>query len=158
MTTGKIYQLITGPLSRFSISRFAASSVVATAVDYLAYVLISRLIAPETANLISQSMGLVVNFTLQRMFVFPGSRRSVKASFVISFSLSLVGILLATGIIFLIRLLDDELVLLPKITATCLVFFYNYFSKKHLAFPADNNTGDQSGSGAAEPGLTREEP
>ena len=51
--------------------RFAASGIVATAVDYGLYLfLVNRVLAPVPANVVSYSIAVVVNFMLQRRFVF----------------------------------------------------------------------------------------
>ena len=123
-----------GLWARFSIIRFFWSSCAAYTVDLGGYLILSRFLLPELANLISYSLGIVVNFLLHRTIVFQNINRTVAPSFVISIILSLIGLSISTGIIYLLRtyVLQDNLT--PKLIATAIVFFWNYFSKKHIAF------------------------
>ena len=128
---------------RYSVVRFFFASGLAAIVDYGLYLLLAQRMEPEWANMISVSVAIVFNFSLQRLVVFKNIRRSMLPSFVISVSLSFGGMLLATLIIYLIRLGYPEGVLIPKLVATGLVFSWNYFTKKHLAFrdrAPDNTT------------------
>lgn len=119
---------------RFSVVRFFYASSVTTVVDYTFYILLAQAMRPEFANVGSFCVSISVNFLLQRFVVFKNIRRTVLPSFVISLGLSVIGLFLTTSIIFLIRLGYPEGVLIPKLAATGLVFFWNYYSKKHLAF------------------------
>jgi putative flippase GtrA len=127
---------------RYAVVRFLFASGLAAMVDYGLYLLLARSMRPEWANMISVSVAIVFNFSLQRLVVFRNIRRSMLPSFVISITLSFAGMLLATLIIYLIRLGYPEGVLIPKLIATGLVFSWNYFTKKHLAFQdrAPDNT------------------
>lgn len=119
---------------RYAVVRFLYASGMAAVVDYGLYLLLARHLRPEWANMISVTVAIMFNFSLQRLVVFRNIRRSMLPSFVISVTLSLAGMLLATLIIYLIRLGYPEGVLMPKLIATGLVFSWNYFTKKHLAF------------------------
>lgn len=119
----------------YQLAVFFAASVAATAVDYGLYLVLARWIAPEPANVISYSSAMLVNFALQRWVVFRGTHRALWRSFVISMALSGVGMLLSTLVIFLVRLGFPQTVLAPKLIATGVVFFWNFLSKKYLAFP-----------------------
>lgn len=114
---------------------FFAASVLATLVDYGLYLALARWIAPEPANMISYSSAMLVNFALHRWVVFRGTHRALWRSFVISMALSGIGMLLSTMVIFLVRLGFPQAVLAPKLIATGVVFFWNFLSKKYLAFP-----------------------
>lgn len=130
-------------MSRFNLAtlrhspfvRFLGSSGLVTLLDYALYLGLSRVIAPEAANVISVTSAMLANFALQRWFVFKGTFQALWLSFLISMSLSGVGMLLSTGIIYVIRLAWPEAVLVPKLIATGIVFFWNFLSKKYLAFP-----------------------
>jgi putative flippase GtrA len=117
------------------LATFFAASVLATLVDYGLYLALARWIAPEAANVVSYSSAMLVNFGLQRWVVFRETHQALWKSFAISMSLSGIGMLLSTGIIFLIRLAFPHWVLVPKLIATGVVFFWNFLSKKVLAFP-----------------------
>jgi putative flippase GtrA len=125
-----------GPRRTFrQLAAFFAASVAATGVDYGLYLTLARWIAPEPANMISYSSAMLVNFALQRWFVFRGTYQVLWLSFVVSMSLSGIGMLLSTAVIFLVRLGFPQAVLAPKLIATGVVFFWNFLSKKYLAFP-----------------------
>ena len=52
-------------------AKFATTSLVATTVDYTLYLLlVDRVLAPEWANIVSYSTSAVINFLLQRRFIF----------------------------------------------------------------------------------------
>lgn len=79
-------------------------------------------------------MGMVVNFVLQRRFVF-NVTRGLKISFILSLLFSIGGIFLGAGIIYLLTELAFFIAypLIAKIIAMGVVFFYNYETKK-IAF------------------------
>lgn len=116
------------------ILKFFATSVVATGVDFLLYSLLITYISPAPANFCSASTGLVVNFLLQRAYVF-NARNSLQKSFVLSVVFSLFGLVLGTGIIFFLTryTLLSTYPIVAKICTTGVIFFYNYITKK-IAF------------------------
>jgi putative flippase GtrA len=120
----------------FSLVRFFWASSIAYAVDFSVYLLLQTVMLPEPANLISYSLGIAVNFALHRLIVFRHIRRTVATSLAISIVLSLIGLALSTGLIYLVRTYVVSGTLAPKIVATVVVFFWNYYSKKHVAFLA----------------------
>ena len=130
---------------RFDLVRFFWSSVAATVVDYALYLLLALAIIPEAANVVSQSTAMVVNFTLHRLVVFRGTHRGWGPSFLISISLSVVGMLLGTFVIYVVRIPFPEWVLVPKLVATGTVFFWNFFSKRTFAFPVRSEQTPDSG-------------
>jgi len=77
---------------------------------------------------------MVVNFVLQRNFVF-NVTRGMKTSFALSLLFSIGGIFLGGGIIYLLTKFAFFIAypLLAKLVAMGVVFFYNYETKK-IAF------------------------
>lgn len=138
---------------RASLVRYVSTSVVATVVDYSMYLVLAAYMAPPVANLLSQTTAMGVNFTFHRLVVFRGTRRSVLPSLVLSLSLSGVGVLLGSGIIWLIRQGLPEHVLLPKLLATGCVFFWNFLSKKYIAFPVPKAAGETTAETRAGDGV-----
>lgn len=116
------------------ILKFFATSAVATGVDFLLYSTLITYISPAPANFCSASAGLVVNFLLQRTYVF-NARNSLQKSFVLSVVFSLFGLVLGTGIIFFLTryTLLSSYPIVAKILTTGVIFFYNYITKK-IAF------------------------
>ncbi|MCB0703891.1 MAG: GtrA family protein [Saprospiraceae bacterium] len=112
--------------------RFAMTSAVATAVDYgLFMLLVDRFFQPAIANVISFSSAVLLNFYLQKRFVFV-LRRESRAAFWLAILVSLGGLLLSTGIITGLNTgtFFRERQYLTKFVATGIVFFYNFYLKR----------------------------
>jgi putative flippase GtrA len=111
--------------------RFAASGIVATAVDYGLYLfLVNRILAPVPANIVSYSIAVVVNFMLQRRFVFELKRPGYLV-FLLSLAVSAGGLAISSAIIHLLSGIAffNARQYITKLIATGIVFFYNFFSK-----------------------------
>ncbi|WP_157974464.1 GtrA family protein [Lewinella sp. IMCC34183] len=113
---------------------FALTGLVATGINYGLYLLlVDRYLPPVPATLIAYSSSVVLNFFLQRYFVFE-LRRSLRSAFALSMLVSLGGLLLDAGIVFglhYLPLLGDREWLI-KLVATGVVFFYNYYGKRRV--------------------------
>lgn len=112
--------------------KFAMSSSVATLVDYILYqILVRYLFSPVVSNLISATVGMVINFFLQKKYIFE-LKRSVKIAFIISLLVSVGGIGISTGIIHFLNkseiLAGNQYII--KAIATGTVFFYNFYMKR----------------------------
>lgn len=112
--------------------RFAATSAIATVADHAAFiVLVAFSILPFYANLLSQGLGMCLNFGLQKKFVFT-LRRKLGHAFLLSMTFSLGGLLLGS---LLVHALSTTALLSPypypcKAIATVAVFFYNFYTKR----------------------------
>lgn len=116
------------------IIKFLTTSVIATGVDFLLYTVLLFILTPVPAHFCSATTGMIINFVLQRQFVF-NVTRGLKASLLFSVLFSIGGIFLGAGIIYILTKLTffTEYPLLAKIVAIGVVFFYNYETKK-IAF------------------------
>ncbi|NRB61449.1 MAG: GtrA family protein [Saprospiraceae bacterium] len=115
-------------------ARFAASGLVATSLDYILYmVLVTHVFSPVISNLISYSIAVIANFLMQKRFVF-NLKGSARQAFILSVSASLIGLLISTGIIYLLNqnIFFSERQYLTKILATGLIFFYNFYTKRFI--------------------------
>jgi putative flippase GtrA len=115
-------------------AKFAASGAVATSVDYFLYLfLVGRDMAPVTANLISYSCAVVLNFIMQKRFVFK-LQGSSKRAFLLSVLVSIGGLGLSTAIIYGLTQFAffNEQQYVTKLIATGLVFFYNFYLKRYV--------------------------
>lgn len=115
-------------------ARFAASGLVATSLDYILYmVLVTHVFSPVISNLISYSIAVIANFLMQKRFVF-NLKGSARQAFILSVSASLIGLLISTGIIYLLNhnTFFSERQYLTKILATGLIFFYNFYTKRFI--------------------------
>lgn len=112
--------------------RYAMASAAATLVDYTLYlVLVYSVMEPVPANIIATSCGIVVNFFLQRKFVFKLQRKPTHA-FALAMLVSLGALFLSTLIIYLLNLYPffQTYQFITKFIATGLVFFYNFHFKR----------------------------
>lgn len=115
--------------------KFAATSTVATSVDYgvffsFLYFSSSKYVVP--AQLIAYCSGLLVNFVLQKKFIFKLNRRLIS-TFQLSVSFSLFGLFLSTLLIYLFNLIPffQSHLIAAKVLITGILFFYNFYSKRY---------------------------
>ncbi|MEM9546636.1 MAG: GtrA family protein, partial [Bacteroidota bacterium] len=82
-------------------TKFAASSGVATMVDMGLFALISKIttIPVEFINIFSSLVGMIINFVLQKKFIFELNRK-VSTAFILSLLVSFGGIFISTSIIY----------------------------------------------------------
>lgn len=113
--------------------KFALTSALATITDYSMYLGLFYWagMKPTTSNVISYSVGMVINFMLQKRFIFE-LKRNVKLAFAISASFSLIGLGLSTTLIHFFSLNHFLYVhqYLTKALVTGIIFFYNFYTKK----------------------------
>jgi len=115
-------------------AKFAMTGAVATTVDYVVYlVLVNDFFTPVISNIISYSCGMVINFLLQKRFVFT-LEGSVSRAFILSVAVSLGGMALSTGIIYGLSQIEffNERQYITKLFATGFVFFYNFYLKRYV--------------------------
>jgi putative flippase GtrA len=114
--------------------KFAMTSAIATALDYVLYmVLVTWFFAPVVSNIISYSISVVVNFSLQKRYIFTLERK-VRTAFLLSVLVSVGGLILSTAIIYVLtkQAFFMEQQLITKLIATGLVFFYNFYLKRFV--------------------------
>ncbi|MFK7937296.1 MAG: GtrA family protein [Saprospiraceae bacterium] len=115
-------------------AKFALTGSVATVVDMtLFYFLEKYATTAVIANVISYSCGMVINFILQRRFIFD-LQRKVSTAFLGSLLVSIGGLALSTLIIYILNqyAFFQELPIAAKIIATGTVFFYNFYLKRYV--------------------------
>ena len=113
---------------------FALTGLVATGINYGLYLLlVNRYLPPLPATLIAYSSSVVLNFFLQRYFVFD-LRRSLRSAFALSMAVSAGGLLIDAAIVYGLHFFppvgDREWLI--KGIATGVVFFYNYYGKRRV--------------------------
>ncbi|MEL7221780.1 MAG: GtrA family protein [Bacteroidota bacterium] len=114
--------------------RYAIGGAIATAVDYLIYFgLYEQGVEPTYAQIPAYSVGMIVNFLIQKYFVFE-LNRSVRSAFLMSVLVSLGGLVLSTALIYLFNKVAflQSYQLLIKLMTTGLVFFYNFYCKRYV--------------------------
>ncbi len=115
-------------------AKFAMTSGVATAVDYGVYLtLVYFVFSPVVSNIISYSCGMIINFLLQKRFVF-SLQRTASQAFILTLLVSMGGLALSTGIIYLFTQLPffAKHQFITKLIATGMVFFYNFYLKRYV--------------------------
>ncbi|MEL7119488.1 MAG: GtrA family protein [Bacteroidota bacterium] len=113
-------------------AKFALSSLVATSVNIGLYMLlVNKVFAPVPSEIIAYSVAVVINYILQRKFVFSLKRKEWQA-FTGAMLVSLGGLILSTLIIYLLNLVPffQENQLITKLCAVGIVFFYNFYFKR----------------------------
>ncbi len=115
-------------------AKFASTGLVATVVEYFLYsVLILFGFTLQLAQFISYAIAMIINFFLQKRFVFQ-LKRSTQQAFIGAVLVSLGGL----GLNFLIysSLIQIDFFkvnhYLSKIGATGIVFFYNFYLKRYV--------------------------
>ena len=116
-------------------AKFATTSLIATSVDvgiFLGLVNYTGL-TRVTANIISYSCGMVTNFLLQKRFVFD-LQRSTWSAFLLSALVSIGGLSLNTFFVWTFSQIPllGTYPIVPKLIATGLVFFYNFYLKRFV--------------------------
>lgn len=116
------------------IVKFFSTSLVASSIDFLIYILLVSIIPPVLSHFISATCGMIVNFILQRKWVFNATRK-VGTSFILSLIFSIGGIFLGGIIIYLLMWFSffEQNPVFTKLIAMGIVFIYNYETKK-IAF------------------------
>ncbi len=115
-------------------AKFALSSLVATSVNIGIYmVLVNKVLPPVPSEVIAYSIAVIINFILQKRFVFD-LQRKLSHAFWLSMLVSLGGLLLSTGIIYSLNLLPffQSKQLITKLCAVGIVFFYNFYLKRFV--------------------------
>lgn len=115
-------------------AKYAAAGAVATGVDYTVYLsLVHRVLPPVPSNIIAYSAGTIVNFILQKRFVFQ-LQGSVQRAFFFAVLVSVGGLLLSSAIIYGLstQAFFYHHQAITKIIATGLVFFYNFYLKRYV--------------------------
>jgi len=114
-------------------AKFLTSSVIATGVDYALFFLLHwTLFGPVTAHAISYPIAVVVNFYLQKRFIF-NQKRSTRAAFLISMAFSVIGWGLAVAMMFFLVKIPwfGEWPVVAKIIVTGALFFFNFYTKRY---------------------------
>jgi len=112
--------------------KFATSSLLATVVDYGLYLfLVGSFFSPVLSNVISAGSGMLINFFVQKKYVFE-LKRSLKLTFAISLVSSLIGLTLGTGLIYLLNKYPffEQQQFLTKGLVVGVIFFYNFYLKR----------------------------
>ena len=111
--------------------KFAITSSVATLIDHLIYIILINWFIESIANLISYSIGMFINFMLQKKFIFI-LKRKLYITLIMSIFFSLAGLSLTTVLIhfFSRNTFFSQHKYVNKLLATGIVFIYNFYTKR----------------------------
>jgi len=114
--------------------KFAITSSIATAVDYGIYISLTTLLmtSESTSHAISYTIGMIINFFLQKRFIFYLNRKLYQAFF-LSVAFSLIGWIISQGLFNLFISYTDFFSnhdIIAKIIVTFVIFFYNFYTKR----------------------------
>ncbi|MEK7253608.1 MAG: GtrA family protein [Bacteroidota bacterium] len=117
--------------------KYASASAIATSVDYGLYLLLVYAWLGEEqktwANFIAYPIGVLVNFGLQKGYVFDMKRR-LSTTFIFAMLVSAGGWVLNTVFFFgLMKIPFFNLYhVLGKLLVNAVVFFYNFYGKRYV--------------------------
>jgi len=111
--------------------RFGLAGIVATAVDHVLYLILIAGMAEWKASFISYAIAMVVNFFLQKRFIFD-LKRKPGVAFLLSMTFSLGGLFFSA---FLVKFFSQYPFFaanryLNKLTVTGIIFIYNFYTKR----------------------------
>jgi putative flippase GtrA len=117
-------------------TKYATTSLVATVVEYILYSVFKYFdMGIKLAQVLSYACGILVNFFLQKKYVFQLNRSLINA-FLMAMIVSLGGMLLNYLIFTSVMRIDffaqSHYDYLAKMIATACVFFYNFYLKRFV--------------------------
>ena len=113
--------------------KFGLSGLVATSINYGLYLfLVNRFLPPIPANIVAYSTAVIVNFILQKRFVFE-SKGKVSNIFLRAMLVSLIGLILDTSMIAGLNTMPyfEANQAVTKLISTGVIFFYNFYFKRY---------------------------
>ncbi len=108
---------------------------IATLIDWLLYFILYNYVklSPLLANIISYTISTLYSYVVSVKFVFNVNKgNSKKKNFIIFVTLSVIGLLLSEGLIYLMVNVFNLHKMLAKIISTAIVMFFNFVSKKYF--------------------------
>ncbi|MBW2998349.1 GtrA family protein [Candidatus Woesearchaeota archaeon] len=118
------------------ITKYGIISIIATGVDFAMFSILTKvfLVNYILSNIISYSIGLCTNYPLNRKYNFKSKNKKVAHQFSFFATISMLGLLLNTFLLFIFVSFVGLDELIAKLFAIFIVFFWNYVGHKHLVF------------------------
>tara|TARA_Y100000591_G_scaffold330407_1_gene361343 strand:- start:6173 stop:6550 length:378 start_codon:yes stop_codon:yes gene_type:complete len=114
--------------------KFLCSGSIATLVDYgLFLIVFIHFFPPVISHILSFSCGWVVNFSIQRKYVFK-SKKKINATIRLGILFSSLGLLFSSGILYGLNLFPFFLnrQYLSKLIVTGILTIYNFFTTRYI--------------------------
>ena len=108
---------------------------IATIMDWVLYFVLYNYVklSPLLANIISYTISTLYSYIVSVKYVFNVNKKnSKKKNFIIFVTLSVIGLLLSEGLIYLMVNILNMHKMLAKIISTAIVMFFNFVSKKYF--------------------------
>jgi putative flippase GtrA len=138
MADRKLWQALLSPTHNIlvQIPRALVVSALAAALDVGVLVLLVELASwqPTFAAVISYLLGGVLQYVLSSLWVFPNSPKNVAVGFIAFSLLSLVGLAITWGTMWLLYDNMGVHYLLAKVAALGLAFCWNFLSRRYWLF------------------------
>lgn len=115
-------------------AKYATASATATAVDYLLYFILLQFgLEKRWANFISYPVGVVINFMLQKKYIF-SMTRGLRKTFLLAMLVSAGGWAMnATLFAFFMEIpFLNKYHWFAKILVNGIIFFYNFYGKRYV--------------------------
>ncbi len=132
----KKYKLISDYFFRHQFARFAVVGSVSAIVDFGILALLTELFGVH--YLVSATISFVianaVNFVLSKYWTFAGNDNRISRQYPIFFAVSVAGLLINNGILFIGVEIFSIYYIFSKAIATVIVMFWNFFMNKHITF------------------------
>jgi len=112
--------------------KFAFSSLFATGVDYFLYLfLVNGVLPPVSSHIVSNITGILINFFVQKKFVFELQRTAMMA-FVYAMAVSGSSLLISSSLLFGLNHFSffSERTAFTKLLLIGLMFFYHFYFKR----------------------------
>ena len=138
------------------VPRALVVSIIAAGLDVLLYVLLVKLATRPavTAATLSYLLGGVVQYVLCSWWVFPTAPLDAVTGFTVFTLLSLVGLAITDGVIWLLNGRCSVNYLLAKGAALVLAFVWNFCSRKYLLFRQLRDGTPEAASAGEEQNIT----
>lgn len=118
-------------------AKYATASATATGFDYLLYFVFFHFfgLSKTASNFISYPVGVVVNFGLQKRYIF-SMTRGLKTTFGLAMLVSAGGWAMNATIFFLLMKIpffqSGGWHWVAKIIVNAIIFFYNFYGKRYV--------------------------
>lgn len=111
--------------------KFGLTSIITTAIDHIIYLILIKYLIESKAHFISYGIGIIINFLLQKSFVFM-LRRRVYVAFIMSILFSIIGLIAGTFLVHNFAKIEffSNHKYLNKLAVTGIIFIYNFYTKR----------------------------
>ena len=134
-----LYRLVPAPIKKYvspTFFRYGVMAVIVVAIEIASFWLLNSPLHVNylVATVLSQLVGIVLNWVGSRYYVFGASRHRAHKEFGLVFATSLVGVGLQSATVYIVVGILKAQPLLGKLIAIVITFFWNYFVRKRYIY------------------------